>query len=63
MVVSSAVVVALMATRGLFSNDPTIYGMLVSLIVFVVVSLLTPRPSEDRMSAWDRRLEGPGAPP
>ncbi len=56
MVVSSVVVVALMATRGLFSNDPIIYGMLVSLVIFVVVSLLTPKPSEERMRAWERRL-------
>ncbi len=58
MVVSSVVVVALMATRGLFSNDPIIYGMLTSLVVFVVVSLLTPRPSEEHMRAWERRLGG-----
>jgi SSS family solute:Na+ symporter len=57
-----ASMVALMATRGLFSNDPIIYGMLVSLIVFVVVSLLTTRTSEERMRAWERRLEGPGTP-
>ena len=58
MVVSSAVVVVLMATRGLFSNDPIIYGMLASLVVFVVVSLLTPRPSRERMRAWERRMSG-----
>jgi solute:Na+ symporter, SSS family len=55
--------VGFMATRGLFSNLPIIYGMLVSLVVFVVVSLLTPRPSEERIRAWERRLEGPDAPP
>ena len=63
LVAGGIVVVALMATRGLFSNDPIIYGMLVSLVVFVVVSLLTPRTSAERMRAWERRLEGPGAPP
>jgi solute:Na+ symporter, SSS family len=61
MVVSSVVVVALMATRGLFANEPIIYGMLVSLVVFVVVSLLTPRPSEERMRTWERRLTRSGA--
>jgi hypothetical protein len=35
-----------------------IYGMLVSLVVFVVVSLLAPRPSEERMRSWERRLQG-----
>lgn len=56
MLVSGGVVVALMITRGLFSNDPILYGMLASLVVFVVVSLLTPRPSERAMAAWERRL-------
>ncbi|HSK99901.1 MAG TPA: sodium:solute symporter [Rubrobacteraceae bacterium] len=58
MVVSSIVVIALMATRGLFSNDPIIYGMLVSLVVFVGVSLLTPKPSEEHLQAWERRMSG-----
>jgi hypothetical protein len=35
--------------------------MLASLVVFVVVSLLTPRPSEERMRTWERRLTGSGA--
>jgi hypothetical protein len=35
--------------------------MLASLVVFVVVSLLTARPSEERMDAWERRLTGSGA--
>jgi solute:Na+ symporter, SSS family len=58
MTVSSVVVIVLMATRGLFSNDPIIYGMLVSLVVFVGVSLLTPKPSEERIRAWERRMSG-----
>jgi solute:Na+ symporter, SSS family len=61
MVVSSVVVVVFMVVDGLFANTPIIYGMLVSLVVFVVVSLLTPRPSEARMRAWERRLTGSGA--
>ncbi len=56
-------VVALMATRGLFANKPIIYGMLVSLVVFVVVSLLTARPSEERMRTWENKLGGSGTPP
>ena len=52
-----------MVRDGLAANTPIIYGMAVSLVVFVVVSLLTPGPSEERMSAWERRLEGPGTPP
>jgi solute:Na+ symporter, SSS family len=61
MVVNSVVVVVFMVVDGLFANTPIIYGMLVSLVVFVVVSLLTPRPSEQHMSAWERRLTGVGA--
>jgi SSS family solute:Na+ symporter len=63
MVAGSIVVVIFMVRDGLFANSPIIWGLAVSLVVFVVVSLLTPRPSEERMSAWERRLEGPGAPP
>jgi SSS family solute:Na+ symporter len=37
--VSSVVIVALMITSGLYSNDPIIYGLLSSLVVFVGVSL------------------------
>ena len=58
MLVSSIVVIVLMATLGLFANGPIIYGMLTSLIVFVVVSLLTPKPPEERMKAWENRLTG-----
>ena len=63
MVVSSAVVVTLMAILGLFANEPIIYGMLVSLVIFVVVSLLTARPSEERMRTWENKLGGSGTPP
>ena len=58
MLVSSIVVVVLMATLGLFANGPIIYGMLTSLVVFVAVSLLTPEPSESRMRAWENRITG-----
>jgi SSS family solute:Na+ symporter len=61
MVAGSIVVVVFMVVDGLFANTPIIYGMAVSLVVFVVVSLLTPRPSEDRMRTWEQRLTGFGA--
>jgi len=38
-VVSSVVVVVLMITSGLYSNDPIMYGLLASLVVYVGVSL------------------------
>jgi SSS family solute:Na+ symporter len=41
MAVSSVVIVTLMITSGLYSNDPIIFGLLSSLAVFVGVSLRT----------------------
>ncbi len=61
MAAGSVVVVTFMVLDGLFANTPIIWGMLASLVVFVVVSLLTPRPSEERMRMWERRLTGSGA--
>ena len=58
MAVSSVVVIVLLLWRGLLSNDPIIYGLLTSLVVFVVASLLTQRPSEQRMKTWEERLVG-----
>jgi solute:Na+ symporter, SSS family len=58
MAVSSVVVVVLLLWRGLLSNDPIIYGLLTSLIVFVAASLLTRKPSERHMKAWEERLVG-----
>ena len=61
MAAGSVVVVIFMVLDGLFANTPIIWGMLASLVVFVVVSLLTPRPSEERMRTWERQLTGSGA--
>ena len=49
MALSSVVIVVLMATRGLYSNDPIIFGLLTSVVVFVGVTLLSPR--HDRADA------------
>ncbi len=62
MVAGSVVVVVFMIRDGLFANTPIIWGTLVSLAAFVVVSLLTSRPSDERMRAWEDRLGGSGAP-
>lgn len=58
MVVGSAVVVGLMVWLGLLANEPIWVGMLTSLVVFVVVSLLTPRISDEAAAAWERRMGG-----
>jgi SSS family solute:Na+ symporter len=58
MVAGSIVVVVFMVLDGLFANTPIIWGLAVSLVVFVGVSLLTPKPSEERMRIWERRLTG-----
>jgi SSS family solute:Na+ symporter len=63
MAAGSAVVVFFMVRDGLFANTPIIYGIAVSLIVFVVVSLLTPKPSDESMRAWESKLSGSGTPP
>jgi solute:Na+ symporter, SSS family len=61
MAAGSVVVVIFMAVDGLFANTPIIWGMLASLVAFVVVSLLTPKPTEERMRTWEQRLTGSGA--
>jgi SSS family solute:Na+ symporter len=43
MTVSSAVIVVMMITRGLYSNDPIIFGLLSSLAVYVGVTLVPSR--------------------
>jgi solute:Na+ symporter, SSS family len=63
MAAGSAVVVFFMVKDGLFANTPIIYGIAVSLIFFVVVSLLTPKPSDESMRAWESKLSGSGTPP
>jgi solute:Na+ symporter, SSS family len=55
-VVSSVLVVVLLVVFGMASNYPIIFGMLASLVVFVVVSLLTPRHPDAELDAWERRL-------
>ena len=56
MAAGSVAVVAFMVKDGLFANTPIIWGLVASLVAFVVVSLLTPKPSQERMAAWERRL-------
>ncbi len=43
MAVSSVVIIVLLFVSGLYSNDPIIYGLLTSLVVYVGVSLVPAR--------------------
>ena len=54
----SVVAVVSMILQGLEANEPIFYGLGASLVVYVVVSLLTPRTPEDVLDAWTRRLAG-----
>jgi solute:Na+ symporter, SSS family len=56
MAAGSVAVVAFMVKDGLFANTPIIWGLVASLVAYVVVSLFTPKPSQERMAAWERRL-------
>jgi SSS family solute:Na+ symporter len=58
MAVSGLVVVGLMIWQGLLANSPIYVGLLVSLVLFVAVSLLTPGGSEEDSLAWERRMQG-----
>ena len=40
------------------ANEPIYYGLAASLIVYVVVSLLTPRTAPEVLQVWDDRLAG-----
>lgn len=58
----AAVVVGTIATLGtmayvgdIFANEPIYAGLALSAIVFVAVSLLTPRTPEHILAEWDRR--------
>lgn len=58
MAVSGVVVVALMVRQGLLANSPIYVGLGVSLILFVVVSLVTPGGTEEDSLSWERRMQG-----
>lgn len=63
MIVGAVTVVVLMFTAGLYANEPIYYGLLASLVVYVVASLLTPRTDAAVLSTWEDRLAGRGTEP
>ncbi|MFJ5267717.1 sodium:solute symporter [Streptomyces sp. NPDC088358] len=61
-VVGGLAVVGLMAAFGILANEPVYYGLLSSLVVYVVVSLVTPATDPAVLVAWRERLAGRGVP-
>ncbi|MFC8074753.1 sodium:solute symporter [Streptomyces sp. NPDC057307] len=58
MVVGGLSVIGLMIAYGILANEPIYYGLIASLVVYVVVSLAT-RPTDAAvLAAWRRRLAG-----
>ena len=56
-----AVVVIFMLKDGLLADSPIYFGLLASLVAYVVVSLRTTPTPEQQLVAWEQRLEGNGA--
>jgi SSS family solute:Na+ symporter len=50
-----------MATYGILANEPVYYGLLSSLVAYVIVSLATPATDPAVLAAWRERLAGRGA--
>jgi SSS family solute:Na+ symporter len=62
MVLGSSVALVLIFTQGILANSPIIFGLLTSLVAFVVVSLVTSGPSSEELDAWERRMQGSASP-
>ncbi|MCX5090415.1 sodium:solute symporter [Streptomyces sp. NBC_00365] len=60
-VVGGLTVIGLMATYGILANEPVYYGLLSSLVAYVIVSLATPATDPAVLAAWRERLAGRGA--
>ncbi|CRZ13650.1 sodium:solute symporter family protein [Mycolicibacterium neworleansense] len=59
MAVGTLVTLGTMAVVGdVLANEPIYYGLVSSLITYIVVSLLTPRTSAEVLRVWDDRLSG-----
>ncbi|MGV0805608.1 sodium:solute symporter [Mycolicibacterium setense] len=59
MAVGTVVTLGTMAVVGdVLANEPIYYGLVSSLITYIVVSLVTPRTSAQVLQVWDDRLSG-----
>jgi SSS family solute:Na+ symporter len=61
MIAGTVAVIAWMAIDGIAANSPIYWGLGTSVVVYVVVSLLTPRTPEPILTAWTSRLNGSAA--
>lgn len=61
MVVGGLSVIGLMIAYGILANEPIYYGLIASLVVYVVVSLATKPTDAAVLAAWRRRLAGEDA--
>jgi SSS family solute:Na+ symporter len=61
MITGTVAVIAWMAIDGIAANSPIYWGLGTSLVVYVVVSLLTPRTPEPVLAVWTSRLNGSAA--
>ncbi|MFJ6634009.1 sodium:solute symporter [Streptomyces sp. NPDC091376] len=61
-VVGGLAVISLMWKFGILANEPIYYGLLASLVTYVVVSLATKPTDEAILANWRERLAGRGGP-
>ncbi|EWM11719.1 sodium:solute symporter [Kutzneria sp. 744] len=61
MIAGAATVIACMLTFGLLADQPIYYGLLAGLVVYVAVSLATPRTAASVLHTWEQRLAGVSA--
>ena len=57
-VLGGGTVIVLMVTKGVLANEPIYYGLGISLLAYLVVSLLTPATDAARLEAWRLRVAG-----
>ncbi|MFF0227122.1 hypothetical protein [Streptomyces sp. NPDC004629] len=57
-IVGGLAVIGLMASFGILANEPVYYGLLSSLVAYIVVSLLTKPTDATVLAAWRERLAG-----
>lgn len=57
-IISAIVILIGLAVEGVSSTNPIIYGIITSLIVLVIGSLMTKPTDEEKMRKWTAQLEG-----